>query len=104
MLSSISVSDLELSISVTYISTTKSTTAISDALNCRKDGTQVQKWYSNNSIENKEKILFDHPPSSLRATARSLDQIVTKLVWMATKLVSSKNESRDGDQSKNQMG
>ena len=37
---------------------------------------------------------YDRSPLSLRARARSLGWIVTRLAWMAAKLVSSNNETR----------
>ena len=48
----------------------------------------------NKTYKVKPKTNYDRSPLSLRARARSLGWIVTRLAWMAAKLVSSNKETR----------
>ncbi len=48
----------------------------------------------NTGTDERYRRLYERSPRSLRARARSFGWIVTRLAWMAAKLVSSNNDTR----------
>ena len=54
----------------------------------------VQSTKETEPINHERVRVYVRSPRSLRARARSLGWMVTRLAWMAAKLVSSKSETR----------